>query len=132
MWFGWSGGGLEGDFVAEGFELADVAALAALGVDAGGVEPWPQVGEPGLRVREQVPGDDQDGAADRDVGALGAAAPGDAPVPLAEECVGLGGACGGVSEHGSEVGVPWPAVLLPFFFPADSFTPGARRAQDTR
>jgi hypothetical protein len=28
--------------------------------------------------------------------------------------------------------VPWPAVLLPFFFPADSFTPGARRAQDTR
>jgi hypothetical protein len=25
-----------------------------------------------------------------------------------------------------------PAVLLPFFFPADSFTPGARRAQDTR
>ena len=34
-----SGGGLEGDFVTEGFELADVAVLAAFGVDAGGVEP---------------------------------------------------------------------------------------------
>ena len=31
MWFSWSGGGLEGDFVAEGFELADVATLAAFG-----------------------------------------------------------------------------------------------------
>ena len=35
---GGSGGGLEGDGVAEGFELADVAALAAFGVDAGGIE----------------------------------------------------------------------------------------------
>jgi hypothetical protein len=28
-----SGGGLPGDLVAEGFELADVVALATLGVD---------------------------------------------------------------------------------------------------
>ena len=35
---GGSGGGLEGDGVAEGFELADVAALAPFGVDTGGVE----------------------------------------------------------------------------------------------
>jgi hypothetical protein len=65
-----SGGGLDGDFVAEGLQLADVAALAAFGVDAGGVEPWPEVGEPGAGVREQVPGDDEDGAAHRDDGAF--------------------------------------------------------------
>jgi len=28
----WSGGGFESDFVAEGFELADVGALLAVGV----------------------------------------------------------------------------------------------------
>jgi hypothetical protein len=33
-----SGGGFEGDLAAEGFELADVVALAALGVDPGVVE----------------------------------------------------------------------------------------------
>jgi hypothetical protein len=38
-WLCRSAGGLEGDFVTEGFELADVAVLAAFGVDAGGVEP---------------------------------------------------------------------------------------------
>jgi hypothetical protein len=117
MWFGWSGGGLGGEFAAGGLELADVAADAAPGVGAGGAEPWPQAGEPGLRVREQVPGDDQDGAAGRDVGALGAAAPGDAPAPLAGECAGLGGACGGVSGHGSEVGVAVAGGALAFLLP---------------
>ena len=28
--------------------------------------------------------------------------------------------------------LPWPVEPLPFFFPADSFTPGASLAQDTR
>ena len=32
------GGGLEGDGVAERFDLADVVSFAAVGVDAGGVE----------------------------------------------------------------------------------------------
>ena len=36
MGSGWSGGG-EGDVVAEGLELADVAACAAFGVDAASV-----------------------------------------------------------------------------------------------
>jgi hypothetical protein len=39
----WSGCGLDGDGVAEGFELADVALLAAFGVDAGGVEAGSEV-----------------------------------------------------------------------------------------
>ena len=77
---GGSGGGLEGDGVAEGFELADVVALAAFGVDAGGVVAGSEVVEAGVGVGEQVPGDDQDGAAEGDDGAFGAAAPGDAPV----------------------------------------------------
>jgi hypothetical protein len=37
-----SGGGLQGDLVAEGFELADVVALLALRVDAGVVEAGPR------------------------------------------------------------------------------------------
>src|SRR5215211_2715960 len=45
-----SGGGLQGDLVAEGLELADVVALGALSVDAGVVEAGAQVLEPCGRV----------------------------------------------------------------------------------
>jgi hypothetical protein len=55
-----SGGGFEGDLVAEGLELADVVALGAFSVDAGVVEAGAQVMEVGLWVGQQVPGDDQD------------------------------------------------------------------------
>ena len=82
VWRGWSGGSFEGDGVAECFELADVVAAAAVGVDAGGVEPGTEVGVTGFGVRQQVPDDNQDGAADSDVGLLGAAAAGDPPVAL--------------------------------------------------
>jgi hypothetical protein len=96
-----SGGGREGDGVAEGFELADVVLLAAFGVDPGDVEPWAEIMELGAGVGQQVPGDDQDGAAGGDDGAFGAAAAGDAPVPFAQEGVGLGGAGGGVARQAS-------------------------------
>ena len=45
-----SGGGFEGDLVAEGLELADVVALGALSVDAAVVEAGAQVLEPCGRV----------------------------------------------------------------------------------
>jgi hypothetical protein len=38
------GGGFDGDFVAEGFELVDVGSFAAFGVDAVGVESRAEVG----------------------------------------------------------------------------------------
>src|SRR5215211_9516532 len=75
-----SGGGFEGDLVAKGLELADVVALGALSVDAGVVEASAQLVEAGGRVGQQVPDDDQDGAADRDDGLLAAPPAGDAPV----------------------------------------------------
>jgi hypothetical protein len=43
-------GGVEGDLVAEGFELADVVALAAFGVDAGGVVAGSEVAELGIGI----------------------------------------------------------------------------------
>ena len=61
-----SGGGLEGDLVAEGLELADVVALGAFGTDPGVVEANAEVVDVGLWVGQQVPGDDQDGPANRD------------------------------------------------------------------
>jgi hypothetical protein len=54
-----SGRGFEGDLVAQGFELADVAALAAFGADAGVVEVAAEVVVAGAGVGEQVPDDDQ-------------------------------------------------------------------------
>jgi hypothetical protein len=78
-----------------------MCALAALGIDAGGVVAGPEVVEAGVGVGEQVPGDDREGAAEGDDGALGAAAAGDAPVPLAGEGVGLGGSGGGVAQDGA-------------------------------
>ena len=47
-WFddGRSGGGFQGDLVAEGLQLADVVALGAFGTDAGVVEAGAEVVEP--------------------------------------------------------------------------------------
>jgi len=116
-WAVGSGGGLEGDGVAEGFELADVVVLAAFGVDAGGVEPGAEVVEAGVWVAQQVPGDHEDGAAGGDDRAFGAAAAGDAPVPFAEEGVSFGGAGGGVAQDGGQVGVAVAGGALAFLLP---------------
>ena len=45
-----SGGAFEDDRVAEGFELADVLATEAVGVDAPGVEVRAEVGVAGVGV----------------------------------------------------------------------------------
>jgi hypothetical protein len=50
-----SGGGFEGDFVAECFELADVVAFGAFGTDTGVVEAGAEVVEAGGGVGEQMP-----------------------------------------------------------------------------
>src|SRR5215203_6474906 len=107
-----SGGGLEGDFVAEGFELADVVALGAVGVEAGVVEAGAEVTEAGLWVGQQVPDDDQDGPADRDDRLVGAAAAGDAPVALPKEGIGPPGSHGGLPEHPGQVAVAVPGGAL--------------------
>jgi hypothetical protein len=65
-----------------------VVALATLGVDAGLVEVGAEIAEADGGVGQPVPDDDQDGAADRDDGPLGAATAGQAPVALAKEGVG--------------------------------------------
>ena len=75
------------------------------------------VGEPGLAVGEQVPGDDKDGAAHCDDDAFGAAAPGDASVPLAKESVSLRGARGRVPEYSRRAGIP---VAVEPLLPADT------------
>ena len=54
FWRGWSGRAFEEDYVAEGFELADVIAPAAVGIDAGGVEVRAEVGVAGFGVGQQV------------------------------------------------------------------------------
>lgn len=46
---------MEGDLVAEGFEVADVVLLAAFGVYAGVVEVAAEVGVAGAGTGEQVP-----------------------------------------------------------------------------
>jgi hypothetical protein len=80
-------GGLEGDFVAEGLELADVVTHLAVEVDSGVVVVGAQVVELGVVVAEQVPSNDQDGSADRDDGSLIAGPAGDLAVPLTEKGV---------------------------------------------
>ena len=82
-----------------------MVALAAFGVDPGVVVAGPEIVEPGIWVRQQMPHDDQDGAAGRHDGALGTAAPGDPPVSFAEEGAGLGGSSGGVTQDRGQVGV---------------------------
>jgi hypothetical protein len=111
-WAVGSDGGLEGDGVAEGFELADVVALAAFGVDAGGVEPRAE-------VVEAASGSDSRCQAmtrmERPVATMASSEPaaaGDAPVPFAEEGGCLGGAGRGVAQGDGHVGVAVAGVLL--------------------
>src|SRR5215217_7818298 len=103
-----SGGGFEGDLVAEGLQLADVVAPGALSVDAGVVEAGAQVLEPCGRVGQQMPDDDQDGPADRHDGPLGTAAAGDPTVALTKEGIGLAGGDGRLAEHPSQIRVAVP------------------------
>jgi len=82
----------ESDGVAERFELSDVVSGAAFGVDVLVVVVGAEVVIAQARVGHQVPDDHQDGAGDRDEGLEFASAFDDAPVPFAQEDLGLGGA----------------------------------------
>src|SRR5688572_14539544 len=101
-----SGGGLEGDGVAEGFELPDQVVDLAGGVDAVVVEVGAEVVVPGGRVGQQVPDDHEDGSGDGDEGLAFAAAGDQASVAFGQERVaGAGtGRCGD-AEGAFEVGV---------------------------
>src|SRR3954451_9896272 len=103
-----SGGGLDGDLVAEGFELVDVGAFLAFGVDPLVVEVGSEVVVAGLGIGQQMPDDDQDGAADGDDGLLRAAAASDAPVAFAEEGVGLAGGDCRLADDLGQVAVAVP------------------------
>jgi hypothetical protein len=50
VWWFWSGGGFEGDFVAEGFELPDVGVLAAFRADPAVVVAGTEVGIAGVGI----------------------------------------------------------------------------------
>src|SRR5258708_27293685 len=110
----------EGDGEAERFDLPDVVFDLLVFVGAGLVVAGAEVGEPVGGVGEQVPGDDQDGAGDCDLGLGLAAAAGDAVVPLAEGGLGAGGDVGGPAEDAAP-----PGVTL-------TFLPGPVRGADCR
>src|SRR6185312_9360523 len=56
------GGGSEGDRVAEGFELSNVAALLGSRIDMSGVVIGAQIVVSGVWIMQQVPDDNKDGA----------------------------------------------------------------------
>jgi len=58
------GRGGDGDLESEGVELAEVGADLTVAVGFAVVPVGAEVGEPGFGAGEQVPDDDQDGAAD--------------------------------------------------------------------
>ena len=109
-----------------------MAALAAFGVDAGGVVAGAEVVEVRVGVGEQVPGDRQDRTAGDDDGAFGAAMAGDAPVLVPGERAGLGGARGGVTKEGGQLGVAVAGGALAFLLPGRFLDARASRAQEAR
>src|SRR5215468_854585 len=100
---------VRGDGEAEGLELADVVADLLVLAGAALVPVGAEVVVAGLRVRQQVPDDDHDGAGDGDLGDGLAAAARDPGVPFAEEAAGTGGADGGLPGQAAGVAV---ALLL--------------------
>src|SRR3954453_13702151 len=97
--------GVEGDSEAEGLELSNVLALLGLGVDVPREVVRAEVVEARVRLGEQVPDDDQHGAADRDDGLLLPATSRDPAVALPEEGVGLGCGYGGLTQDPGQVAV---------------------------
>jgi hypothetical protein len=108
---------LQGDGVAEDFELVDQAADLAVGMDAADVEVRAEVVEADGGIGQWVPDDDQDGSGDRDQCFEFAAAFDQAPVPLTEEGVGFGGRGGGFAEDAFEVGVALAGLAAALFGP---------------
>ena len=101
---------MQGDGLAEGFQLPDeVTDLAAL-VDPGHVVVRSEVVEAGGGIGQQVPDDGEDGAGDRDEGLELASAFDDAPVAFAEEGAGLGCRGGGLAEQALEVRVAFAGL----------------------
>ena len=88
--------------------MCDVVADLSTGADSCVVEVWAEFAESGVGIGQQVPDDDEDGAADGDDGFLFASAAGQASVALTEEGVGAAGRDGGLAEGAGEVAVAVP------------------------
>ena len=91
-----------------------------------------EVVEPGVGVVEKVPGDVQDGSADRDDGPLLATSAGDTSITFARNVSVRPATDRRLTEDSGEVAVARPVAPLPFLRPADSAMPGAKRAHDAR
>ena len=126
------GGGFEGDLVAKGLEFADVVMHFAVEVNAGVVVVGPEVAELGVVIAEQVPGNDEDRAADRDDGSFLAAPSGEAPVTLTQERVGLARADGGLAQDPGQVAVTVSGGAGALLAACGLLDAGANRAQDER
>jgi hypothetical protein len=100
MWGGWDSNPRPRDY-----ELADVFAFLAVGLDAAVVEAWAEVGELDGGIGEQVPGDGEHGSADGNDRLLFASSACLAPVALAEEGAGPPGCDDGLAEDPGEVWV---------------------------
>ena len=127
-----SRGRVEGDGIAEGFQVVDVGADGALGAATDVVEVRAEVDEGDRGVGEQVPDDGQDGAADGDDGLLLASWAGDPPVPFAEERVGLAGVDGGLTQGVGQVAVAVAGGVLALLLPGGLLMIGENFAQDAR
>src|SRR5436309_1541798 len=80
-----SDGWLQGDGVAEGFELPDQVVGLAGGVDVAVVEVGAEVVESGGRVGQRMPDDHEDGPGDGDQGLAFASAFDQPPVAFGQE-----------------------------------------------
>lgn len=106
----------EGDGVAEGFELANVVASLAVRVDVAGEVIGTEIGEDRVLVVQEMPDNDQDGAADSDNGAFLASSSGDAPVAFTEEGARAADADCGFAEDAGEVAVAVSGGAVAFGF----------------
>ena len=124
--------GLDGDFVAEALEAADVGARAVPGALELLVVAGAEVAVFGLGVGQEGVGDDELVSHDGALGFLFRHPGAQAPVLGAEEGLGAPGSGGGLAEGAADVGVTASGGVLPLARPADSRTRGASRAQEHR
>jgi hypothetical protein len=124
---GWQVGGEGHRLAGELLELADQVAFLAVPAAGGLIEVGTQIAVTSVGVGQQVPHDRQDRVADRDKGALRAAAFGDAAVALAEEGAGAPGVTAISPRVAASHGLPLPVAAV-LALPAEGLAWGANLA----
>ena len=94
-----------------------MAAFPGVRVGAAAEVLWPEIMDPGIRILQQVPDDNENATSDSDDGAFLAPPAGDPSVTLTPEGIRSAGHDGGLAQDPGEIAVAAPGRTVALGFP---------------